>query len=248
MLDGPVRADPSRRRVLLSAPLLAGHLFLVAVVVGTGVAGWWQWQAWQAEQRDDVAARAALEPVALADVLGPDDPLTNADQGLPVEVVGRYAPTDEQFLVSDREVDGREGYWVLTPLVVDGTDAALLVVRGWSGQAELPPSPTGEVRETGVLAAGEEGPGAVGEDRTIEAVRPPALVGEVDTDLYDAYLVRTGPAAAKLVPVDPVGVEPSWAAGLRNLAYALQWGAFGGFAVFWWWRVCADRLALASST
>lgn len=240
-------AAPTGRRVLLSGPLLGLHLLLVAVLVGTGVAGWWQWQAWQAEQRQDAAARADRDPVPLADVLGADEPLANEDDGIPVEVTGTYAPDDEQLLVSGREVDGRSGSWVLTPLLVSGSDSALLVVRGWTPEPEAPPPPPGEVRETGVLTPSEPGSGEVRADGTVDAVRVPALVDEVGTDLYDAFLVRTGDGADGLVPVDPVAPDPGWSAGLRNLAYALQWWAFGLFGLFWWWRVCADRLSVASA-
>jgi surfeit locus 1 family protein len=236
---------------LLTRRMLGLHLLLLVVLVGTGVAGWWQLEAWRHEQADDAAGRADREPVALADVLGPDDPLANEDDGVPVEVHGRYGPTEQQFLVSDRAEGGEDGYWVLSPLLVDGITppSALLVVRGWTTHAgTLPPVPAGDVTETGVLAPGEEGSADVGPDRVVEAVRIPALVNAVDTDLYSAFLVRTGDSPGPgLEPVTPPADDPSWSAGLRNLAYALQWWLFGGFAVFMWWRMCADERSVASA-
>ncbi len=230
--------------------LLGLHLLLIVVLAGTGLAGWWQLDAWRAEQRNDAAERIDREPVPLADVLGPDDPLANEDDGVPVEVRGTYAPTGQQFLVSGRTDGDQEGYWVLSPLEITGTDpvSALLVVRGWvASDADLPPVPSGPVRETGVLEAGEEGSADVGADRVIEAVRIPSLVNEVDTDLYGAYLVSTSPQDG-LEPVAPPTPDPGWAAGLRNLAYALQWWCFGGFAIFLWWRMVADLRSVASTT
>ena len=139
---------------------------------------------------------------------------------------------------------------MLSPLLVDGTapPSALLVVRGWTTDADaLPPVPVGDVTETGVLEPGEEGSADVGPDRVIESVRIPALVNVVDTDLYSAFLVRTGGSPGQgLEPVTPPVEDPSWSAGLRNLAYALQWWLFGGFAVFMWWRICADERSVAS--
>jgi len=233
---------------VLSHRLLGLHLLLVVVLVGTGAAGWWQLQAWRHEQVDEAAARVDRRPVPLADVIGPDDPITNEDVGVPVEVEGRYAPS-EQFLVSGRTDGGRVGFWVLSPLLVEGTvpSSALLVVRGWTGDpGPLPPVPAGKVTETGVLQPGEEGSGELGPGRVVDAVRIPALVNELDTDLYSGFLVRTGPPEPGLQEVPPPLGDPSWSAGLRNLAYGLQWWMFGGFAVFLWWRMCADERSVAS--
>lgn len=235
---------------LLTRRLLPLHLALVAVLAGTATAGWWQLDAWRHEQADDVAQRAGRDPVPLADVLGPDEAFAGEDEGVPVEVEGRYAPASQQFLVSGREQDGRDGLWVLSPLRVDGTDppSALLVVRGWTGDPTLPPVPAGPVTEIGVLQPGEEGSTTVGADRVVDAVRIPALVNAVNGDLYSAFLVSTGPGTGGpgLRPVTPPAVEPSWSAGMRNLAYALQWWLFGAFAVFLWWRMCADERSVAS--
>ncbi len=234
--------------------MLALHLLLVAVLLGTGVAGWWQLGAWRAERSDAVAERSGREPVSLAAVLGPDDPLTNEDLGVPVVVDGRYAPRDQQFLVSGRDRDteageggdGTAGYWALSPLEVDDTGSSLLVVRGWQPVASpLPPVPAGEVRETGVLLPGEEGSGAPSAGRVVGSIRIPALVGETPTDLYGGYLLRTGAAPADpagLAPVAPPELDVSWSTGLRNLAYGAQWWMFGGFAVVMWWRMCVDRV------
>lgn len=237
---------------LLRRRLLPLHLALVVVLAGTGTAGWWQLDAWRHEQADDVAQRAGLQPVPLAAVLGPDEAFAGEDEGVPVEVEGRYAPAAQQFLVSGREQDGREGFWVLSPLRVDGTapPSALLVVRGWTADPSLPPVPAGPVTETGVLQPGEEGSATVGADRVVDAVRIPALVNAVDGDLYSAFLVRTSTSTSTggpdLQPVTPPAADPSWSAGLRNLAYALQWWLFGAFAVFLWWRICADERSVDS--
>ena len=226
--------------------MLGLHALLVAVVAATGLLGWWQLDAWRAAQASDVADRLDREPVLLADVLGRDDPLAAEDVGVPVVVEGRYAPAEEQFLVSGRELDGVEGFWVLSPLRIAGTGSSLLVVRGWTAAVDAPPVPAGPVRETGVLLPGEEGSGAVSAERVVGSVRIPALVGEVRGDVYGAYLVRTETSAADpadLEPVPPPAEEPAWDVGLRNLAYGAQWWLFGGFAVFMWWRICKDRLA-----
>jgi len=234
---------------LLSRRLIPLHLLLLLVLAGTGTAGWWQLQAWRYEQADDASRRASLDPVPLGEVLGPDEPFTGADDGRPVLAQGRYASSDQQFLVSGRPEQGQTGYWVLSPLWIDGLEppSALLVVRGWTAEAaSLPPVPGGQVTVTGILKPGEEGSGEPDGDRVIEAVRIPAIVNQLDGDVYSGFLLRTGPPDPGLRPVTPPPTDPRWSAGLRNLAYALQWWLFGGFAVFLWWRICADHRSVAS--
>lgn len=235
----------------LRAPeMLALHALLVVSLIGTGLLGWWQFDAWRAEQVDDAQERSERPAVALSQVLGPDEAPARDDVGVPVVAEGRYAPAEEQFLVARPPGDRTAGYWVLSPLRIDATGSSLLVVRGWTARsAPLPPVPTGRVREVGVLQPGEDGSGAVSEQRVVPAVRIPALVGQTDGDLYGAYLLRTqvlsdDPATA-LRPVSPSSAGPSWGAGVRNLAYAAQWWLFGAFAAVLWSRMCADRLATA---
>lgn len=263
-------AAPVTVTVLREPAMLALHALLVLVLAGTAAMGWWQLGMWRAAQADEVAERLTRSPVALGRVLGPDDALGNDDVGVPVVVAGRYAPAAEQFLVSGRELAGRDGFWVLSPLRVAATGSRLLVVRGWTSDGSaLPPLPVGPVRVGGVLQPGEEGSGTVSAGRVVDAVRIPALVAAVDGDLYGAYLLRTptsgaaasgaaasGTAASGtatsgthpaggLAAVPPPRPEASWSAGLRNLAYASQWWVFGAFGLFMWWRMVRDRLDAA---
>lgn len=237
-------------QVLSAPPMLVLHGLLVAALLATGLMGWWQLDVWRAERADDAAARLAGPAVPLGDVLGPDEAPANQDLGVPVVAAGRYLPAEQQFLVAGRDDAGADGYWVLSPLAVDATGSIVLVVRGWTADiSSLPPVPAGPVRETGVLQPGEEGSGVVSQGRVVDAVRIPALAGEVDRDLYGAYLLRTaaptGDPATGLRPVSPPRPDASWSTGLRNLAYGAQWWLFGAFALFMWWRMCVDRLAAA---
>jgi len=45
-------------------------------------------------------------------------------------VTGRY-DNHHQFLLDNQIMEGKAGYFVLTPLLLDGTDKAVLVNRGW---------------------------------------------------------------------------------------------------------------------
>lgn len=232
---------------MLGLHLLAG--VAVAVMVLAGV---WQLGAYGDIHRDVSAAKSSAPAVPLGQLLGPDDAMTSEAVSARVVIHGTYADSADQFLVRDREHAGQQGYWVVTPLLVaDASPAgaggsALLVVRGWQGSAALPPVPAGEVRVTGVLAPGEQQRTTVGSDRVVDSVRIPALVNAVPFDLYGGYLVRTSEEPSTDDGLATVAAPPpdvSWATGLRNLAYALQWWVFAGFAVFMWWRICKDEVA-----
>ena len=72
--------------------------------------------------------------------MGGDDPFPGADLGRPVTVHGTWLGDDTVF-VQDRHLDGRTGYWVVTPVQVGtGTGgSAMPVVRGWSTRPRAAP-------------------------------------------------------------------------------------------------------------
>jgi len=232
---------------LLRPHLLAVHLFALAAIAVCVIAGLWQLDVYESEQSDQADALASAPPVPLTSALGPDAGLTNDLVGAPVTAEGQYAPDAQQFLVTDRSRQGRSGYWVVSPLVIDN-GSAILVVRGWTPNASAPPVPTTPVTVTGALQPGEE-PGVdslPGPNGTVDSIRIPSLVGVMPFDLYSAVLIRTAEQPKPtdgLAPVDTSAPAVPWTDGLRNLAYALQWWVFAAFAVFMWWRVCADVIA-----
>ena len=238
------RASSSGRPLLQPAMLAVHGVALIAVVVCL-IGAYWQLDVYRAEQDAGRAERSAAPARPLTDVLGPDEGLTNEMVGARVTADGQYAPAGQQILVSGRSDAGRDGYWVVSPLILE-TGSAILVVRGWTDREQLPPVPSAPVTVTGSLEPGEQ-PGAdadLGPDRVVDSIRIPSLVGQLPYDLYSAMLIRTeqDPAPADgLVPVDPSAPDAPWTEGLRNLVYALQWMVFAAFAVFMWWRICADQ-------
>lgn len=243
---GPVRAASTPRpvptwRILLRGELVLLHLVAVAAIVAMGFAGRWQFDVWRQDQARDRAQQTTQTPVALSSVLGPDDPLTARADGTVVQVKGRWAPVGDQFLLTGRTA----APWVVSPLLVQGTGSALLVVRGATAGDQLPSLPDGPVRVTGVVQPSEQFPAAVAEGRRVEALNVSVLVGEVPYDLYAAYLVRTGeapPDPTSLTTVAPTLPDATWTAGIRNVVYAVQWEVFAAFTAFMWWRVARDRV------
>lgn len=145
------RADPRRRAVIV----------LVATLVGMGAtARLGQWQLSRAAQKE--ALQAALDTRRHLAPLGMDALPATAEQAeaqhyRPVHLQGEWRPGATVFL-DNRQMNGRPGFFVLTPLMLGGGDA-VVVQRGWVprdalDRTRLPtvPTPTGRVEVLGQLA------------------------------------------------------------------------------------------------
>jgi cytochrome oxidase assembly protein ShyY1 len=231
--------------MLLRPKFWPGHLAMVvsvAIAVGLGL---WQLDAWS-QHRADAARDLAHEPaVPLSTVMDGDSPFPGRSLGRPVSFSGTWL-TEDTVYVSAREHDGHEGYWVVTPVLVSGTQSAMPVVRGWSPSHDVS-APSGPVQLSGWLEP-TEGSGGVDQDpqdNIIPAMRIASLVELIDTDLYSGYVVARDSTTHEdaLAPVEPAA-SPGVSAftGLRNLLYAIEWWVFGAFALFIWVRWCQDSL------
>jgi surfeit locus 1 family protein len=226
---------------------------IVSVVIAAGL-GLWQLDAWQQHRADAARDLASRPAVPLATLMTGDSPFPGRSVDQPVSFTGSWLGEDTVY-VSERALRGRTGYWVVTPVLVDGTRSAMPVVRGWSARPSAP-SPSGAVQVTGWLQATEADDAVDPDphDDVIPAMRIASLVEHVDQDLYSGYVVAkavsTGStdAAAGLEPVTPPkspGVSAT--TGLRNLLYGIEWWVFGGFAVFVWVRWCRDSLTVPAA-
>lgn len=236
----------------LTSRLLGAHLLVLLAVAAAGGLGYWQLQAWQAQRAAEARDLTQLDPVPLGDVMGSDDPFPGRDVGRPVEIEGSWLP-DATFYVAGREHDGRDGFWVVTPLTSGAADApAIPVVRGWVEEVSTAPAPpTGPASLTAWLQA-PEGTGVVDEDPSddvLPQLRIADVIGRVDQDLFGAYGVLdpeqavTNAGTQGLEPADLDQLpSPGQATGLRNLLYAIEWWFFGAFALFIWWRFVTDEL------
>ncbi len=231
-------------------------LLALVLVMASGMAWLGNWQLARAREQGSAAqrARVAVPPVPLTEALAAQTRFPSGLVDRPVTVSGTWDGA-RQLLLPGRWREGREGYWVLTPLALaDG--AVIGVVRGWTAtpDAATPDAagpgalPAGEVTVTGVLRPGEESP-------PYEPGRPPALpagqLGVIDpVDLmaawpgrpYAGYVLATYPDGA----TPPPGLEavpPAAGNGklaLQNLSYAVQWWLFAAFGLALWYRLVRD--------
>ncbi|MFF5783512.1 SURF1 family protein [Streptomyces sp. NPDC012693] len=202
------------------------------------------WQLGKFEDRVDTHQEAEERPAASSLAAAPLDSLLPVDKetsGRPAEARGRFG---EQFLVPDRELDGRAGSYVLTMLQTDA-GRSLPVVRGWLPTgAEAPAPPSGEVTVVGALqaseTAGTKGVHAAGglPEGQLGMISAATLVNVVTDDVYDAWItLADAPAGLTPVPAAAAAGTSLDVKAFQNLGYTAEWFVFAGFVLFMWFRL-----------
>lgn len=169
-----------------------------------------------------------------------------------VRITGRY-DLAHQFLLDNQMQDGLPGYHVFTPLLVDNTQQAILVNRGWlplgDSRRRLPalPGPAGAVTVTGVLAPVPGHGVELGADiesdsrwpRVVEAIDLPRLQRDITP--------RLAPQIVRLDPAAPAGFVRKWRivedGPERNYGYAFQWFTLAAVLLFIYIRLNTRRVS-----
>lgn len=167
----------------------------------------------------------------------------------PVRLQGRWVPEHTVFL-DNRQMQGKPGFDVLTPLRIEGTDAAVVVQRGWvqrnfMDRARLPAvdTPAGMVEVDGLIAppppklyafaGAESGP-----------IRQNLELGEFRARtglplLTSLSVQQAGPASEGLLRdwAQPGSGEE------KNYGYAFQWFALSALIaiLYVWFQFIAPR-------
>ncbi len=221
--------------------------FLVVMIGLCLVLARWQWGRYQqrSAQNDRLDAALAASPVpldALVAARRPDEPPVDLPRELEwrtVVATGDLDPT-RQVAVRRRPLDGRNGFWIVTPLITDL--GVVLVNRGWvaaRGDARSTPEvvdpPAGPVTIEGRLRPVEHVQRDDPPSGQAWAVDPEVLLGTDPAPRYDAYVdlrASQPPVAEGLVTLPDPGHR-----GLNNLVYSVQWVVFGAVGAFGWWRL-----------
>ncbi|MEX3100513.1 MULTISPECIES: SURF1 family protein [unclassified Streptomyces] len=241
-------------RFLLTPRWWGINVFVLLAIPFCVFMGSWQLSRFESRMDDHRALDRAAEtgksqPARpLAEML----PVDKATVGKRVTVTGHYG---EQLLVPGREIEQKNGYYVLT-LLRTGSGKALPVVRGWlpgkADAAKAPAAPRGEVSVTGALQASET-PGDNGVSARgglpagqVGAISTASLVNLVPYALYDAWVTldRADPGMTTVPAEAPANTGLDLKA-FQNLGYTGEWFVFAGFVVFMWFRLLRREVEAA---
>jgi cytochrome oxidase assembly protein ShyY1 len=182
-------------------------------------------------------------------------------------VTGTYR-ADQQVYVPGRAVDGEDAVLVITALrVTQGPSAGAMmpVLRGWVHPEDLVTDPVaapadaaaaaelavpeGEVTVTGYLKDSEAGRGSDLPEGMVGAVSSAELANLWGGPTWSGYLVeftttpdggRSEVSPTGLRHAPPPGPAEDTSLNIQNLAYAVEWVIFGGFALALWVRMLRD--------
>lgn len=232
---------------------LAATLLVVALTARLGL-----WQLDRAEQKRTLQARMderrALPPITLADW-----PAARAGDAAWVDraitLRGRWLHAGTVYL-DNRQMNGRPGFYVLTPLRLDGAASggdAVMVQRGWIPRdplerSRLPalPQDGGEVELHGRIAPppsrlydfGDAGQGPIRQNLDLAA-----HAAGLQLALRPASVVQTDPPAPAEAPL-----QRDWPAIAvdvhKHLGYATQWFALSATSagLYVWFQLIRPRL------
>lgn len=227
---------------------------LIALAAAAGIAvtvslGFWQWG--RAQQKvalhEAVEAQGRNAPVTASELLarpGGDPALLHR----PVLLRGEWLGERTVFL-DNRQMNGVPGFYVVTPLRLAGSQAVVLVQRGWvqrnfERRDALPPvqTPAGTVEVRGRLAPppaklydfGGEEHGPIRQNLDLTRFR-----AETGLPLLALSVQQTGPASEGLLrqwPQAGSGAE-------TNYGYAFQWWAIATLIaiLYVWFQLVVPR-------
>ncbi|AKJ27794.1 transmembrane cytochrome oxidase [Caldimonas brevitalea] len=232
---------------------------LGATLVGMAVtASLGRWQLDRAAQKE--ALKAAHERQAHLGPLG----LNDRQPGELADGVEHYRPAvarghwlaDRTVFLDNRQMGGRPGFYVVTPLRLSGRPDAVLVQRGWVARdlvdrTRLPavPTPPGEVEVRGHIAPppaklyefSAVGGGAIRQNLDLRAFQQ-----EIGVPLWPISLVQAASAANGTVPDD--GLLRDWPRPAvdvhKHYGYAFQWFALCALmaGLYVWFQLLRPRL------
>ena len=247
-------------RLALTPRWLAGLgvvLVLVAVFVTLST-----WQVSRAEHKNDVTVAADSQTLKdFNDVMSAQVPMPGTLVQQRVRLTGEFLP-DDQVVVVDRSLDGRDGYWVVTMFKPDGArlggdsglqagtkPIAIPVLRGWTADREAAHAsraPQGTITFNAAVNSIEAPAPTKGlPEGEVGSVSTSQLVNLFNVYSYSGYLYPDAQAASTVGAGGLVHVPLAKATGggvdLQSAAYAVEWILFAGFALYIWWRLLRDE-------
>lgn len=225
-------------------------LACAVTMVVTASLGVWQTEraAQKLELQAAIDAQTALAPLDNMGLLATDALHIHTHRS--AQLLGTWVPDATVFL-DNRSMAGRAGFHVLTPLRLHGSDASVLVVRGWvprdvRDRSRVPdvPTPAGEVLVAGRLSPPpsrlyELGPADNGVIR--QNIDLEQFAEETSLALLSLSLLQTGETED--------GLRREWPrieAGVhKHYGYAVQWFGLCALAglLYVWFQFIQPRRA-----
>lgn len=227
-------------------------LATLAAVAGIGATvSLGAWQLGRAQQKlalqASIEQRKALPPLGQQEVLLAGQPLAHIVYR-PVVLRGTWVAQRTIFL-DNRQMNGKAGFYVVTPLRLEGSSRAVLVERGWAQRnflerEKLPPiaTPPGVIELHGRIAPPPAklydfdgaATGLIRQNLDLAQWR-----AETGLDLLDVAVQQTGEPSDGLLrdwPQAASGAE-------KNYGYAFQWWAMSGLIaiLYVWYQLIAPR-------
>ncbi len=250
---------------LIQAKLLVPTILSILALCVLFSLGTWQWQrkTWKENILATLKSRGTSPPIpATASWPGlpchdlMDTGLANPCEYQPVSLRGVFDHTRERHIFTAaphvQGLGSSQGYWVFTPLHLDGSAKTVFVNRGFVPQDRKEPSKrvlgqtNQSVEVAGLYRSAQVRATFDGQNDTaknIYFVRNPSELWPIDTDAslneLWAYIDQTGPVPAGGFPLPLAGkVELS----NRHLEYAITWYGLAAtllvmYAAFAWSRL-----------
>jgi surfeit locus 1 family protein len=222
-------------------------LLMVTLLISLGV-----WQLKRADEKRQFLQqqrKAFNSVITLSATTADNSPLLRYRQA----TVEGFYDTAKQFLIDNQIVQGKVGYFVLTPFVLTGTTKAVLVNRGWVAasldRSQLP-NITFTPTATDITGRINNFP-SVGlklQGATIPTARWPAVVQVVESPIlaqklgYDLFSFQL-----ELDPQQPQGYHRDWLETTimpveQHIGYALQWfGLAITLTLLFFWQIKLSR-------
>jgi surfeit locus 1 family protein len=223
---------------LLSGGWLLKHLFALLIFAAMVTLGFWQLARLQERRAANAASAAILDqnPTTLTG----DAPSAAELVGRKVRVTGTLLNEESVVLRGQKSDSGVDGVHLLTPLRIAGSDAAVIVDRGWLPTSQRAASALAayavsreitlegiarapQVRADSPLASRDLPlPGATRIDAWVR-VDVAAMQGQVSAPLLPLYVEQLPEAGNSALPQphDPRSPDEG-----SHLSYAIQWFAF----------------------
>jgi surfeit locus 1 family protein len=231
-----------RRRRWRGIVVLAAAIAGVALASRLGV-----WQLDRAHQK--LALQASLEarshePALDAASLARTSDAARAQEHRRVVVHGRWL-ADRTIFLDNRQMDGKVGFFVVTPLALDASAATVLVERGWAprnfnSRETLPPvaTPASSVGVAGVVAPqparlfdfGGAASGAIRQNLDIDAFSRETGLALLPLTIVQSDAGATADGLVRHWPRPAADVQ-------KHYGYAAQWFAIAaGIVILYVWH------------